>query len=34
MLVVSQKASDEINKLLDTDEYKGKKLVLYYMGSG
>ena len=34
MLVVSQKASEEINKVLAADDQKGKRLILYFQGSG
>jgi len=34
MLVVSQKAGEEINKVLAADEQKGKKLILYFQGAG
>jgi hypothetical protein len=34
MFIVSKKASEEINKILTQDDYKDKKLVLYFMGAG
>jgi len=34
MFSVSDKASDELRKVLDSDAHKGKNLVLYFMGAG
>jgi hypothetical protein len=34
MLVISDKAGQEIKKALDTDQAKDKHLVLYFMGAG
>jgi hypothetical protein len=34
MVNISDKAGEEIKKVLDTDEYKDKKLVLYFQGAG
>jgi hypothetical protein len=34
MVNISDKAGEEIKKVLDHDDYKGKKLVLYFQGAG
>jgi len=34
MFNVTEKASEEIQKILAQDDYKDKKLVLYFMGAG
>jgi hypothetical protein len=34
MLNISETASVELNKVLDSEQAKGKSLILYYMGAG
>lgn len=34
MLVISERAGEELNKVLDSDQSKDKHLVLYFMGAG
>lgn len=34
MVHITEKAGEEIKKVLDDDKYKGKKLVLYFQGAG
>ena len=34
MVNITDKAGEEIKKVLDNEEYRGKKLVLYFQGSG
>jgi hypothetical protein len=34
MLIVTDKASEELQKILASDQAKGKGLVLYYQGAG
>ncbi len=34
MLVISEKAGEEIAKVLDQEQYKDKHLVLYFQGAG
>lgn len=34
MLKVSDKAGEELKKVLESDEHKNKRLILYFMGAG
>jgi len=34
MLDITEKASIELNKVLQSDQAKGKSLIIYYMGAG
>ena len=34
MLTITNTASQELNKVLTSNETKGKHLILYYMGAG
>lgn len=34
MLKVSGKAGEELKRILESDEHKNKRLVLYFMGAG
>lgn len=34
MLTITNTASQELNKVLEANETKGKYLILYYMGAG
>ncbi len=34
MLVVTDKASEELKKVLESDNSKGKYLILYFQGAG
>jgi len=34
MLNVTEKASEELKKVLDSDTQKSKNLILYFMGAG
>jgi hypothetical protein len=34
MLQVSDTASVELNKVMESDQARGKHLILYYMGAG
>jgi hypothetical protein len=33
-LVVTEKASEELKKVLDSDKSRGKYLILYFQGAG
>jgi len=34
MIDITEKASQELKKVLDSDQAKGKNLIIYYMGAG
>jgi len=34
MLVVTDTASQELKKVLDSEEHRNKQLILYFMGAG
>lgn len=34
MLIVTDKASEELKKVLESDQAQGKGLVIYYQGAG